>query len=220
MVKVKICGIKNLQDVQAVNKHKPDFAGFVFYPLSKRYVSLIVARRLKAALNRHIKTVGVFVNAPVEEISAAAELGIIDFVQLHGDEGNAYIAELKKICKLPIIKAVRVQDESDIKRADYYNCDYLLFDTYSQSAYGGTLFDTYSQSAYGGTGRQFNTQLLKGVKIHKPYFIAGGLNAENVRHAMKGLKPFAADVSGGVETDGGKDAAKIKAFTFIKQVKG
>ena len=205
MVKVKICGIKNLQDVQAVNKHKPDFAGFVFYPLSKRYVSLIVARRLKAALNRHIKTVGVFVNAPVEEIAAAAELGIIDLVQLHGDEGNAYIAELKKICKLPIIKAVRVQDESDIKRADYYNCDYLLF-------------DTYSQSAYGGTGRQFNTQLLKGVKIHKPYFIAGGLNAENVRRAIKGLKPFAADVSGGVETDGGKDAAKIKAF--IKQVKG
>lgn len=205
MVKVKICGIKNLQDVQAVNKHKPDFAGFVFYPLSKRYVSLIVARRLKAALNRHIKTVGVFVNAPVEEIAAAAELGIIDLVQLHGDEGNAYIAELKKICRLPIIKAVRVQDENDIKRADYYNCDYLLF-------------DTYSQSAYGGTGRQFNTQLLKGVKIHKPYFIAGGLNAENVRHAIKGLKPFAADVSGGVETDGGKDAAKIKAF--IKQVKG
>ena len=205
MVKVKICGIKNLQDVQAVNKHKPDFAGFVFYPLSKRYVSLIVARRLKAALNRHIKTVGVFVNAPVEEIAAAAEMGIIDLVQLHGDEGNAYIAELKKICRLPIIKAVRVQDENDIKRADYYNCDYLLF-------------DTYSQSAYGGTGRQFNTQLLKGVKIHKPYFIAGGLNAENVRHAIKGLKPFAADVSGGVETDGGKDAAKIKAF--IKQVKG
>lgn len=205
MVKVKICGIKNLQDVQAVNRHKPDFAGFVFYPLSKRYVSLIVARRLKAALNKHIKTVGVFVNAPVEEIAAAAEMGIIDLVQLHGDEGNAYIAELKKICKLPIIKAVRVQDESDIKRADYYNCDYLLF-------------DTYSQSAYGGTGRQFNTQLLKGVKIHKPYFIAGGLNADNVRHAIKGLKPFAADVSGGVETDGGKDAAKIKAF--IKQVKG
>ncbi len=205
MVKVKICGIKNLQDVQAVNRHKPDFAGFVFYPLSKRYVSLIVARRLKAALNRHIKTVGVFVNAPVEEIAAAAELGIIDWVQLHGDEGNAYIAELKKICKLPIIKAVRVQDENDIKRADYYDCDYLLF-------------DTYSQSAYGGTGRQFNTQLLKSVKIHKPYFIAGGLNAENVRHALKGLKPFAADVSGGVETDGGKDAAKIKAF--IKQVKG
>ena len=205
MVKVKICGIKNLQDVQAVNRHKPDFAGFVFYPLSKRYVSLIVARRLKAALNRHIKTVGVFVNAPVEEIAAAAEQGIIDLVQLHGDEGNAYIAELKKICRLPIIKAVRVQDENDIKRADYYNCDYLLF-------------DTYSQSAYGGTGRQFNTQLLKGVKIHKPYFIAGGLNAENVRRAIKGLKPFAADVSGGVETDGGKDAAKIKAF--IKQVKG
>ena len=205
MVKVKICGIKNLQDVQAVNKHKPDFAGFVFYPLSKRYVSLIVARRLKAALNKYIKTVGVFVNAPVEEIAAAAELGIIDLVQLHGDEGNAYIAELKKICKLPIIKAVRVQDESDIKRADYYNCDYLLF-------------DTYSQSAYGGTGRQFNTQLLKGVKIHKPYFIAGVLNADNVHRTIKGLKPFAADVSGGVETDGGKDAAKIKAF--IKQVKG
>ena len=204
MVKVKICGIKTMQDVQAVNKHRPDYAGFVFYPLSKRYVSLIIARRLKVALNKHIKTVGVFVNAPTEEIAAAAELGIIDLVQLHGDEGNAYIAELKKICKLPIIKAVQVQDENDIKRADYYNCDYLLF-------------DTYSQSARGGTGRQFNTKLLKGVKIHKAYFIAGGLVPENVRRAIKGLKPYAVDVSSGVETDG-KDSKKIKAF--IKQVKG
>lgn len=204
MVKVKICGIKTMQDVQAVNKHRPDYAGFVFYPLSKRYVSLIIARRLKVALNKHIKTVGVFVNAPTEEIAAAAELGIIDLVQLHGDEGNAYIAELKKICKLPIIKAVQVQDENDIKRADYYNCDYLLF-------------DTYSQSARGGTGRQFNTKLLKGVKIHKAYFIAGGPDPENVRRAIKGLKPYAVDVSSGVETDG-KDSKKIKAF--IKQVKG
>ncbi len=204
MVKVKICGIKTLQDVEFVNRQKPDFTGFVFYPLSKRYVSLITARSLKAKLNKKIKSIGVFVNAPPEEIAAAAELGIIDLVQLHGDEGNAYIAELKKICKLPIIKAVQVQDENDIKRADYYNCDYLLF-------------DTYSQSARGGTGRQFNTKLLKGVKIHKAYFIAGGLDPENVRRAIKGLKPYAVDVSSGVETDG-KDSKKIKAF--IKQVKG
>lgn len=104
MVKVKICGIKTMQDVQAVNKHRPDYAGFVFYPLSKRYVSLIIARRLKVALNKHIKTVGVFVNAPTEEIAAAAELGIIDLVQLHGDEGNAYIAELKKSASCPSSK--------------------------------------------------------------------------------------------------------------------
>lgn len=205
MVKVKICGIKTMQDVQAVNKHRPDYAGFVFYPLSKRYVSLIIARRLKVALNKHIKTVGVFVNAPTEEIAAAAELGIIDLVQLHGDETNAYIAELRKICTLPVIKAVRVREEADIKKAAFYNCDYFLF-------------DTYSTASYGGTGRQFDTQLLKGVKINKPYFLAGGLNAGNVRSALKGLKPYAVDVSGGVETGGSKDEIKIK--NFIKQVKG
>lgn len=205
MVKVKICGIKTLQDVEAVNRQKPDMAGFVFYPLSKRYVSLITARQLKAKLNKKIKSIGVFVNAPVEEIAAAAELGIINLVQLHGDETNAYIAELRKICKLPIIKAVRVQDETDIKRAGFYNCDYLLF-------------DTYSKSAYGGTGKQFNTQLLAGVKIHKPYFVAGGLTVDNLKDAVKGLKPYAVDVSGGVETCGSKDEAKIKAF--IKQLKG
>lgn len=205
MVKVKICGIKTLQDVAAINRQKSDYAGFVFYPLSKRYVSLIKARQLKEQLNKHIKTVGVFVNAPYEEIAAAAELGIINMVQLHGDEDNGYITELKKFCRLPIIKAVRVQDKTDVKRACYYNSDYLLFDTYSQ------LF-------YGGTGKQFNTQLLQGVKINKPYFVAGGLNAGNVRQALKGLKPYGADVSGGVETAGSKDEAKIKAF--IKQVKG
>ena len=205
MVKVKICGIKTLQDVEFVNRQKPDFIGFVFYPLSKRYVSLITARSLKAKLNKKVKSIGVFVNAPAEEIAAAAELGIINMVQLHGDETNAYIAELRKICTLPIIKAVRVREEADIKKAAFYNCDYFLF-------------DTYSTASYGGTGRQFDTQLLKGVKINKPYFLAGGLNAGNVRSALKGLKPYAVDVSGGVETGGSKDEIKIK--NFIKQVKG
>ena len=205
MVKVKICGIKTLQDVEFVNRQKPDFTGFVLYPLSKRYVSLITGRSLKVKLNKKIKSIGVFVNAPPEEIAAAAELGIINMVQLHGDETNAYIAELRKICTLPIIKAVRVREEADIKKAAFYNCDYFLF-------------DTYSTASYGGTGRQFDTQLLKGVKINKPYFLAGGLNAGNVRSALKGLKPYAVDVSGGVETGGSKDEIKIK--NFIKQVKG
>lgn len=205
MLKVKICGIKTLQDVEFVNRQKPDFTGFVFYSLSKRYVSLITARSLKAKLNKKIKSIGVFVNAPPEEIAAAAELGIINMVQLHGDETNAYIAELRKICTLPVIKAVRVREEADIKKAAFYNCEYFLF-------------DTYSTASYGGTGRQFDTQLLKGVKINKPYFLAGGLNAENVRSALKGLKPYAVDVSGGVESGGSKDEIKIK--NFIKQVKG
>lgn len=205
MVKVKICGIKTLQDVEIINRQKTDFTGFVFYPLSKRYVSLITARSLKAKLNKKIKSIGVFVNAPPEEIAAAAELGIINMVQLHGDETNAYIAELRKICTLPVIKAVRVREEADIKKAAFYNCEYFLF-------------DTYSTASYGGTGRQFDTQLLKGVKINKSCFLAGGLNAGNVRSALKGLKPYAVDVSGGVETGGSKDEIKIK--NFIKQVKG
>ena len=117
MLKIKICGIKTLQDVEFVNRQKPDFTGFVFYPLSKRYVSLITACSLKAKLNKKIKSIGVFVNAPPEEIAAAAELGIINMVQLHGDETNAYIAELRKICTLPIIKAVRRANISAPKTA-------------------------------------------------------------------------------------------------------
>ncbi len=205
MVKVKICGLKTMADIKTANRLRPDFTGFVFYPLSKRYVSLIKARGLKAALARNIKTVGVFVNAPVEEIAAAADEGIINMVQLHGDENNAYITRLKAICTLPVIKAVRVKDEADIKRAAYFDCEYLLF-------------DTYSRGAYGGTGRQFDLRLLAAADKSKPYFLAGGLTPENVRQAIKTAAPYAVDVSGGVETDGVKDAAKIAAF--IKQAKG
>ena len=104
MVKVKICGIKTLQDVEIVNRQKPDFTGFVFYPLSKRYVSLITARSLKAKLNKKIKSIGVFVNAPPEEIAAAAELGIINMVQLHGDEPTPTLRSCAKYARCQLLK--------------------------------------------------------------------------------------------------------------------
>lgn len=104
MVKVKICGIKTLQDVEFVNRQKPDFTGFVFYPLSKRYVSLITARSLKAKLNKKIKSIGVFVNAPPEEIAAAAELGIITWCSCTEMKPTHILRSFAKYARCQLLK--------------------------------------------------------------------------------------------------------------------
>lgn len=203
-VKVKICGLRRTQDVEYVNKYQPDFAGFVFAK-SKRQVTPEQAAQLKAQLAPQIKAVGVFVNAEPEFIVQLAQAGTIDIVQLHGDEDAAYCESLRKLVKLPIIKVVRVKDEASFAGLEKFACDYLLL-------------DTYSADAYGGTGRRFAMSLVDKLKITKPYFIAGGLNADNVAEVLKNTNAFAVDVSGGVETDGVKDPQKIAAF--IASVRG
>ena len=203
MTKVKICGLSRREDIAYVNAFKPDFIGFVFYEKSKRAVTPEKALELKGLLDRSIKTVGVFVNAAPEFVAELAALGAIDLIQLHGDEDAVYCRQLRLLTDAPLIKAVRVRGKESLAGLENYPVDYFLF-------------DTYQQGVYGGTGKRFEVEL--GQDIPKPFFIAGGLDADNVAAVIKKNKPFAVDVSGGVETDGRKDQKKISAF--IASVRG
>ena len=193
MIKVKICGLSRVADILAVNIAKPDYVGFVFAK-SKRQITLEMAVNLKAYLSKSIKTVGVFVNESIETIELHYLSGVIDMVQLHGDEDNSYISKLKSTVPLDIIKAVRVQTSSDIVRANNYKSDYLLL-------------DAYSDDCYGGTGNTFDWSVIR--EINKPFFLAGGINLDNISLAINTANPFCIDVSSGVETEGQKDQSKI-----------
>ena len=203
MTKIKICGLSRREDIAYVNAFKPDFIGFVFYEKSKRAVTSEKALELKGLLDRSIKTVGVFVNAAPEFVAELAALGAIDLIQLHGDEDADYCRQLRLLTAAPLIKAVRVRSKESLAGLEKYPVDYFLF-------------DTYQAGVYGGTGQRFEVEL--GQDIPKPFFIAGGLDADNVAAVIKKNKPFAVDVSGGVETDGRKDPKKISAF--IASVRG
>ncbi|MBE5857246.1 MAG: phosphoribosylanthranilate isomerase [Lachnospiraceae bacterium] len=192
MTGIKLCGLKRECDIEAVNKLNPDFIGFVFAEKSKRYVNPEGAARLKAKLNKGIKAVGVFVNESPEAVAELLNKGTIDMAQLHGSEDEKYILRLRSLTDKPLIKAIKVQSKADIEAADESSADYVLLDSGA------------------GTGMTFNWQLIKGIK--RPYFLAGGLNPENVAEAVKTLNPYAVDVSSGIETDGLKDEAKMADF--------
>ena len=201
MTKIKICGLTRTEDIEMVNEFLPDYIGFVFAK-SRRQVSAEQAKELKNKLRPAIKAVGVFVNEKPENIAEIANQGIIDLIQIHGDEDAAYCAQLRKLTQAPIIKVVRVEREDDLAGIEEFDCDYYLF-------------DTLSSKEYGGTGKAFDHSLLHNKEIKKPFFVAGGLNQDNVAAAIEATKPFGVDTSGGVETDGSKDVNKIKEF--IKQ---
>ena len=191
MVKVKICGLTRAEDIDAVNSVLPDYIGFVFAP-SRRRIDRKTAAMLKERLDPRIKAVGVFVNQDFSFITGLK--GIIDIAQLHGDEDGGFIRRVGEV--FPVIKAVGVGEALPVLPEEP---DYLIFD-----------------SPHGGSGKCFDWTLLKGV--NSPYFLAGGLNRENVSGAIKMLGPFCVDVSGGVETDGFKDVEKIEKF--VKIVRG
>lgn len=137
MVNVKVCGILRIEDIGYINKFKPDYIGFVFAH-SSRQVNDSVAMELKRELNPTIKSVGVFVNDDIKRVARLCNTGVIDMIQLHGDEGEDYIVELKSQTSAPIIKAVRVRNECDIICVEGLSCDYLLLDTYKEDQYGGS----------------------------------------------------------------------------------
>lgn len=198
--RIKICGLTRREDILAVNEWKPDYAGFVFAP-GKRQLTAAKAQSLKEILLPEIPAVGVFVNSPMEDILALAESRTIDFIQLHGDEDQEYILTLKNRLSqpLPIVKAIRVRTEADMRKAQDLPADYLLF-------------DTYTRGLYGGSGKTFDWSMIPAVK--KPWFLAGGLNASNMEKAMK-TNAFCLDLSSAVETDGRKDPEKIKQIIKI-----
>lgn len=193
MLKVKLCGITKPEDIEAVNIIKPDYIGFVFAK-SRRQINRDRAARLKNSLNPDIKTVGVFVNADIDEIISLCKAGIIDIIQLHGDENNRYINRLRKQVDNKIIKAVRVKSEKDIINAKKINCDYLLL-------------DAFDKNNYGGSGKAFDwTKIPDDIG---PYFLAGGINKDNIIDAVQKYHPYSVDISSGIETDGVKDSRKM-----------
>ena len=194
MVKVKICGLRRPEDIEATNAAKPDYVGFIFVPETKRYVKPDLAASFRRDLAADIQTVGVFVNAPIEEIVAICQAGTIDLVQLHGEEDQAYIAHLKGQVDQHIIKSVAVGDELVV---DPNQADYLLFDSLSPSR--------------GGSGKVFDWQIVSSYQ-EKPFFLAGGLGVENIEEALKVVRPYAVDASSSLETDGVKDPVKMQKF--------
>lgn len=211
MTKIKICGLSRFQDIEAVNEAQPDFAGFVIeVPGSSRNVTENQARRLVQRLSARVQAVGVFVNAPAEQVAELLEEGTLAMAQLHGQEDEAYIRKLRKRTGKPLIQAFSVRSAEDVKRAFRSTADYLLLD-----------------QGRGGTGKAFDWSLLgtealreeavweidpdtKNRIWRRPFFLAGGLGEHNLLQAVSQVGPWAVDLSSSLETDGRKDARKIK----------
>ncbi len=193
-MKIKLCGMFRECDIDYVNEARPDFIGFiVMFPKSHRNIDLETALRLKKRLSPEIKSVAVSVNAPPERLAEFAKSGAAELLQLHGDEDEDYIAELRGRTNVPLIKAVKVTSADDIERAQALDVDFLLLDS-------GT-----------GSGRTFDHSLIDKKRITKPFFLAGGLTPANVRQAALDVQPFAVDMSSGIETDKVKDREKMLA---------
>lgn len=199
MTKVKVCGLRREEDIAFANELMPDYIGFVFAKASRRYVLPERAAELRRVLSRKIPAVGVFVDEPVEHILALLEGGVIDAAQLHGGESAADVRALKRRTGRTVIQAFRVETPEDIARAVESPADYILLD-----------------NGAGGTGEMFDWSLI--ADVPRPFFLAGGLSAENVGEAIVRCRPYAVDSSSKLETDGTKDYSKMKAF--IDAVRG
>ena len=197
MVKIKICGLKRLEDIEIVNKYMPDYMGFVFAD-TKRKVSHELARQLKDKLDPEIISVGVFVDAPKEEIVELFENGTIEMAQLHGLESEDYIKDLKAMTdnKLIVIKAIEMSQDTDLLKYDSSNADYLLLDSGK------------------GSGKTFDWRLIR-KDLKKDFFLAGGLNKDNVTQAIEEFEPYAVDLSSSLEVNGFKNEDKIKEIMEI-----
>ena len=212
-MKIKFCGLRRPEDIEYANQTRPDYIGFVFAK-SKRQVSPELAGQLGLRLMEGIKRVGVFVNAPLEEIFEAVRQAKLDVVQLHGDEGPEEIRAVREmlvgvgtgtIGRIPEIwKAVRTTDAAVLLAADGLDVDRLLL-------------DAFTPGMAGGTGVVADWNMIRGVKgqLTKPFFLAGGLNAGNLEEAIRAVEPYGIDLSSGIETDGFKDLAKMEGIIEI-----
>lgn len=184
-MKVKMCGLYRPEDIDYANEVQPDYVGFVFYPKSHRVVTKEQAAEYRKKLSPGIRTVGVFVNEDPKTIIELLEEGILDVAQLHGDETEEDIQYLQAVCHKPVIKAVKVRDRYDVEAWLDSSADYLLFDNGM------------------GTGQAFDWSVLGG--IDREFFLAGGLQSENLTEAMEVVRPYALDISSGIESNRKKD---------------
>ena len=196
MTRIKMCGLTREEDIAAANEILPDYVGFVFAPDFRRYITPERATELRADLDEDITVVGVFVDAPVRFVAALLNEDLIDIAQLHGDEDDAYIEQLRSALRAPdekaILKSFVVNSAADIQAANASSADMVALD------------------AGRGEGATFDWSML--AAIERPYFLAGGLNPENVGAALDATQAAYVDTSSGIETDGVKDPAKMLAF--------
>lgn len=195
--KIKICGLRRREDILAVNEAKPDYCGFIIeFPSSFRSVTADEVRELVEELDPEIRPVGVFVNAPMELVRTLLDDGTLALAQLHGQEDESYIRELKTYTDKLIIKAFSIKTAEDIEKALQSPADYILLDQ------GG-----------GGTGKTFDWSLIP--EIQRPFFLAGGIGASNLGQAIREIHPYAVDLSSSVETEKRKDPMKIRQVVDI-----
>jgi phosphoribosylanthranilate isomerase len=198
MVKVKMCGITNLEDARKAVFYGATAVGFIFHKKSPRYVSPSRAKRLIDELPPFVEPVGVFVDLSERAIHDICRFTGLKTVQLHGKEEPGFCARLKK--NYTVIKSFRVNDDFRLGSVQKYKVD----------AY---LFDAFVDGVEGGTGQTFNWRLLEGVKFDRPVILSGGLNATNVTEGISLVKPYAVDVSSSLESAPGiKDPRKIREF--------
>lgn len=191
-VKIKLCGMFRECDIDYANEAMPDYIGFIInFPKSHRNIAPEFARRLRARLDSRIKAVGVFVNSPYRLCAELANSGAVDIIQLHGNEDAEYTAKLRELTSAPIIKAVKVTSFDDIINSQALDADFLLFDS-------GT-----------GSGKPFDHSLIDRERITKPFFMAGGLTPDNLTKVIREIRPFAVDLSSGIETEKLKDREKM-----------
>jgi len=203
VTKVKICGITNLEDARHAASHGADMIGFNFYRASKRYISADVATRISLSIGETGPAkVGIFVNAEIAEIAEIVENTGLNMVQLHGEEDEAFMDELRNTIATGIIKAFRVSPRFAFEEAATTMARYVLL-------------DTHAANEPGGTGQTFDWAIASEVAAERPntLILAGGLTADNVAEAIRTVNPYAVDVASGVETrPGKKDPAKVEAF--------
>ena len=206
-MKIKVCGMRQKENIEQLVRLNPDYIGFIFYPQSKRYVGDQIAEEILELIPTKIQKVGVFVNEPINSLVEKYRSNRLDLVQLHGDELPDYCDKLKEI-GIPVIKAFKFAEDFNFERIKAYetSCDYYLFDTAGKTV--------------GGTGIKFNWDLLKEYKASKPFFLSGGIGSsdwESISY-ISHPKLFAVDVNSGFETEPAvKDIGKLD--TFINDVR-
>ncbi len=204
MTDIKFCGITTPEALHAAGKNKAAYVGFMMWEKSPRALPLDQARALSLMQPDNVRIVGVFVNPSDEQLKRTLAEAPMDMIQLHGDENPGRVAGVRAMTGLPVMKAIRIATREDLFAIPSFEsvADWLLFDT---------KVDPKISNLPGGTGHSFDWQILKDRNLRKPWMLSGGLHTDNIARALSILKPYAVDVSSGIE-----DAPGIKNITKMK----
>ena len=198
--RIKICGLTGLDDAQRAVEAGAWALGLILFSGSPRRCPLPAAERISGTLRRQAEICGVFVNAPLDEVAGVADGLGLTMIQLHGDEGPSYCAEVARRTGAKVMKAARVRGRADINALEAFHTDFHLL-------------DAHQPGRYGGTGETFDWELVRQRRTDIPLVLSGGLTADNVADAIEATHPYAVDVASGVEASPGvKDPEKLRAF--------